>query len=607
GVDAFFVLSGFLITTLLITEWRDTGTINLKSFWSHRARRLLPALVLVIACVAAYAAWFANPLELHQLRSDALSTLGYVANWNQIFSHQSYFQQFAAPSPLKHTWSLAIEEQFYLVWPLAIFGAMRLFRGSRRALIGVCAALAAGSAVLMAVLYHPDSDPSRVYYGTDTRAQSLLVGAVLALVLANRKERTSSPVRLHAAAGLATVALGYIWVTTGELDSWQYRGGFLLSAVLVSIVIASITHPRDTGPVGFVLSAPPLRAIGVISYGVYLWHWPIYVFLSPARTGLDGFQVLAARLIATFAVATASFYVVEWPIRRGFVAGWRVRAALPAAATCLAIAVVASTAGAVPAEFASISTALPPSVPPAAAPMVAKLTARPMRVMIVGDSVAASLAPGLQMEANGRGIVFWSAATPGCGLSSDIGDRWNDYWAAPNPNCLPSWRTQWRRQVAAFRPDVVIGLFGAQDAFDRRIDGNVIRFDTPAGAQLAEQNLNDAISTLSSRGARVVVLTTPYYRLGWPMRIDMQRSAFNQPWIDRYNSLIRDVVTQRHDGTRVIDLNRYVDPGGTWTKTIGSVTVRRFDLMHFSPAGADYVAKWLVPQLAGRPAGSRPR
>ena len=199
GVDAFFVLSGFLITGLLLAEWRDEGGINFKQFWVRRARRLLPALALVVVAVAVYAARYAMPIELHQLRRDALSTIGYVANWSQIFAHQSYFEQFAAPSALKHTWSLAIEEQFYLVWPLLVFAAMRIGRGSKKVLLGGCLVLATASAIEMAVLYSPGHDPSRVYYGTDTRAQSLLIGAILA-ILVSAARAGSLPRRPHRVA-----------------------------------------------------------------------------------------------------------------------------------------------------------------------------------------------------------------------------------------------------------------------------------------------------------------------------------------------------------------------------------------------------------------------
>ena len=230
GVDAFFVLSGFLITGLLLAEWRDEGGINFKQFWVRRARRLLPALALVVVAVAIYAARYAMPIELHQLRRDALSTIGYVANWSQIFAHQSYFEQFAAPSALKHTWSLAIEEQFYLVWPLLVFAAMRLGRGSKKVLLGGCLVLATASAIEMAVLYSPGHDPSPRRTTAPTPARSRCSSA--------RSSRSSfRGARRFAAAPAAprctaprspprsvSRSSGRL---TNETDSWQYRGGFV--------------------------------------------------------------------------------------------------------------------------------------------------------------------------------------------------------------------------------------------------------------------------------------------------------------------------------------------------------------------------------------------
>ena len=606
GVDAFFVLSGFLITGLLLGEWQTTGSIDVKAFWIRRARRLLPALALVLSGVCLYAAFAASPVELDQLRRDGLSTLVYVANWNQIFSHQSYFQKFAAPSPLLHTWSLAIEEQFYLVWPLAIFALLRR-RVSRRALLAFCGALALGSAVLMGVLYRPGHDPSRVYYGTDTRAQSLLIGAMLAILLAGRELNVVHTHRrvLHVGAIAAACALAYIWTTTSETDGWQYRGGFALAAVLVAVVIASVTSPGDTGPLGKLLSSAPLRTIGIMSYGLYLWHWPIYVYLSEDRTGLDHTPLLLARLAVTFAAAGASFMLVERPIRRGSFRLRRrtVRIAVPVIAAALAGALVVSTAGAVPAELRPISASQiaasrPPPPPRSAAGASESTTVRPTRIMLVGDSVAASLAPGLQREAATRHVGFWNVAVPGCGLSSDVGDHWNGVsWLPIYKPCLPPWRERWAQQIAQYHPDVVVMLVGAQDTFDRRINGTVVKFDTSAGARLATLDLQDAVATLSKGGAHVVVLTSPYYVLGWPWQIDTERSSMYKPWIDRYNSLERAVAKGSSGRASIVDLNKYIDPDGVWTDTVNGVKVRTFDKMHLSAAGAQYVAKWLMPQL----------
>jgi peptidoglycan/LPS O-acetylase OafA/YrhL len=189
GVDVFFTLSGYLITTLLLMERDATSRIDLKGFWIRRARRLLPALFLVTAFVAAYGAFFAEPLELSSLRADSIASLFYVANWRFIFSGQSYFSALLAPSPVKHTWSLAIEEQWYLFWPIVFTLGYKFtkFR-ARNWAIGLLG-FAALSGLLMAVLYHPGSDPSRVYYGTDTRAQPLLLGAALAFALQGRDLR----------------------------------------------------------------------------------------------------------------------------------------------------------------------------------------------------------------------------------------------------------------------------------------------------------------------------------------------------------------------------------------------------------------------------------
>ena len=197
GVDLFFVLSGFLITTLLLEEWADAGRISLAAFWGRRARRLLPALFLVVAALGLYlianAVWGgpgANGLvDLTGLRGDAISTLLYVNNWHSIFAHQSYFAQFSTPSPLQHTWSLAIEEQFYLVWPLVLLLLLRVARrGWRRAGMVLTVTLGVLSSVLMAVLFHPGADPTRVYFGTDTRLFDLMAGATIAFAAAARPQ-----------------------------------------------------------------------------------------------------------------------------------------------------------------------------------------------------------------------------------------------------------------------------------------------------------------------------------------------------------------------------------------------------------------------------------
>ena len=308
SLDTFFALSGFLITSLLVREWQQAGTIRLGRFWARRARRLLPALLLMLLAVLAYATWIAPPDMYPGLRGDSLSTLFYVANWHFIVTGSNYFTLTGPTSLLLHTWSLAVEEQFYLVWPLVVLLILRSRLGLRF-LLGVCVSGALGSAVLMAVLYSP-STQNRVYYGTDTRAQSLLVGAALAVGLtlaAGRRGRPSgssraiagpSAVAMRATNGRTKALFGIIgivgvlasavlWTTVTVDDAFAFRGGFLLAACSTACVLVSIVV-SPTWIVAKFLAIAVLRFFGRISYGLYLWHFPLFIWVDHARTGLAG-------------------------------------------------------------------------------------------------------------------------------------------------------------------------------------------------------------------------------------------------------------------------------------------------------------------------------
>ena len=284
GVDLFFVLSGFLITTLLLEEWTGSGRIDLAAFWGRRARRLLPALFLVVAALALYLvcnAVFGGPganglIDLSGLRGDAIATLLYVNNWHLIYAHQSYFAQFSTPSPLQHTWSLAIEEQFYLVWPLVLLVLLRFGRrGWRRLGVTLTVVLGVGSSVLMAVLFNPPADPSRVYYGTDTRLFDLMAGATLAFLVASRGQPGARSRRaLHWVGPAAAVVLAVFWVragTSGGLPTnFMFEGGFLLCAALGGLIVADAAARRARA----VRSCPGLAATALHRHHL-LWDLPV--------------------------------------------------------------------------------------------------------------------------------------------------------------------------------------------------------------------------------------------------------------------------------------------------------------------------------------------
>ena len=321
GVDVFFVLSGYLITSLLLAQHRRTGRINLGQFWLGRARRLLPAAILVIAVCLAVGVLFLRA-DLAKIRSDALASLLYVNNWHQILASDSYFAAFSRPSLLQHYWSLSVEEQFYLVWPLVLAGGLAI---SRRRWV-VCGAIVAAtiSVALMALLYHSGTDPSRVYYGTDTRAAPLMIGSIMAFGWPFGLMRTRTG--RHAPAVLDGVGLAALVALVLAMHSWQYfdpflyHGGFLTVALLAAALIAVAVHPAST--VGLVLGTRPLRWIGQRSYGIYLWHWPVMALTRPGIDLTWSTWILVPMQIAiTLVLATLSYRYVEMPVRRG--RAWR--------------------------------------------------------------------------------------------------------------------------------------------------------------------------------------------------------------------------------------------------------------------------------------------
>ena len=398
GVTIFFVLSGYLITRLLINEVSKTGRIDLKNFWIRRIRRLFPAVVTVVVVTCALCTVF-NHVMLTKMRPDILPSLLFFNNWWQIAQNVSYFNALGDPSPLTHFWSLAIEEQFYLIWPPLLFAMVSMHvskPNTRRVVLG----LAAASALAMMVLYNPAADPSRVYYGTDTRVFSLLLGAWMAFI----PDRDLAPVRLAHRLGLNRLAsaakhgknaegkpgkkvddsadtaptqpsaLVRFWSSPASIDvlgvvglvglaamvaltngytAFQYRGGTLLCSILTLMVIAACVQPQ--GMIARALSAEPLVWVGKRSYSIYLWHYPLLLLMNPVVNISDTpWWQYILQVLVVVAVAECSYRFIETPFRKGAFgrtvselregtttpASW-VRAHIPVCAVCGVVLVVA--------------------------------------------------------------------------------------------------------------------------------------------------------------------------------------------------------------------------------------------------------------------------
>ncbi len=627
GVDVFFVLSGFLVTSLLVAEHARTGTLRLRRFWARRARRLLPALFIVLVAVCAYGRWESTGISPQQLRGDALFTLGYVANWHYIASGQNYFVRFGAPSPLLHTWSLAVEEQFYWVWPLIVLLVLRRF--GRRTLGWVAGCLAVLSASLCAALYLAGASPNRLYYGTDTRAQAIMIGAALALLvpMTERRSPRSGPGRTgleparpapgaeaHAGAGrlLRTAGLVGAGVLAICLHSVQgngaflYEGGFLLVALATAaVVVVAVRLPRD--PLSTALSWGPLRYTGRISYGLYLYHWPLFLLLDQTRTGLHGSALLALRFGVTFVAADLSARFVELPIRRGtLLAGhsssdpirpWRrvmVSVALPSLTLVLIVAVLAVTI--TPGTRASASLSASRQAARRYAPPGGVDAAHPERALLIGDSMALTLGNGLGHGAAAWGITVNNRGVVGCDLDPQTIVNVMGTVSQAAQGC-PQWRTTWASLVAQTNPDVVVVLLGRWESLDRLYDGRWTHVGEPAFDSHLQNELGQVIDIASSRGARVAFLTLPYIAQttdqpnGSPWDMDLPART------DAYNADVRAAVARHPGQASVVDLNKMLDPQGHYVSSLGGVRVRDFDDEHISEAGGQWLQGALLPAL----------
>jgi peptidoglycan/LPS O-acetylase OafA/YrhL len=329
GVEVFFVISGYLITSLLLVEWLRTGTIGLKSFWLRRARRLLPAATLLVLGVSV-ASLLIYRDALERMLGDVVAAMAYVTNWFLIVRDVSYFESFGRPPLLQHMWSLAVEEQFYILWPLIFtFGFMILKgRDPKRSIRSFFAIVVVGivaSTLLMGFLHTPFEDPSRVYYGTDTRAAGILVGVALSLVWIPWRLPPTIPTRqrvvLNIAGFGALAALIVIFATADEFSTLLFRGGFLVTSLVTAAVIAVTVHPAAS--LGRILENPVMKWIGTRSYGIYLWHWPVFMVLRPGVDVADRpYLTFAVRLALTLAIAEVSYRYVESPIRRKGLRQW---------------------------------------------------------------------------------------------------------------------------------------------------------------------------------------------------------------------------------------------------------------------------------------------
>ena len=505
GVSTFFTLSGFLITTLLLAEWRRSGGLDLRRFTTRRFRRLLPAswtTLLLVLVMGAVGIWDGS--QLRSLRGDVPAALAEVSNWWFIVQDRSYGALFEAPSPTEHFWSLAVEQQFYLVFPLLLLGVLLGARRLRRTNPVAVLALVLGTLTVASAWWNWRSAQSsipRAYFGTDTRLAELVAGALLATVgvqrLRTRSARVGAGVRWLGVVGLVGTAI--LWNRASVASQWMYPLGFLATAGCSVAVIAAAVR---VGVLRTVLSWSPLVALGRISYGVYLLHWPVFLWLTPARTGWAPWPLFGLRMAVTILGAMVMYRLLERPVRDGggAPARWAPRAAAPAAVLLL-VSTVLVTRDAAPATGLEAAAAATTTLPPPA----------PLRTLVLGDETAAAWGPAASGTVDDP-IAPTSLAVPGCGLVALGFVAMPDGTAERNTDRCGSVREQWVAAVEAQRPELVLVSGGLRDVADRRVEADTPwrSIGDPALDDLLALELRELLGDLVETGVPVAVATVPH-------------------------------------------------------------------------------------------------
>ncbi len=571
GVDAFFVLSGWLITWRLLNEADRCGQIDLIQFWSARVRRLMPASMAVLVAVAVL--WPLAGIEVPSLRRDVIWAAGWSSNWGTITDGGDYWARFGELSPVTHFWSLAIEEQFYLAWPLVVFVTVLCSRDRRRTVGAISVVAACASIIVMNSMFDAN-DSTGTYMNTFARAHSLLIGAAAAsftTVLADGHLRGGLIARRLAPAGAAVTAV--IVALSSDQTTWMFEWGFPVFALAtVTMVVAAADGFGER-----VLASAPLRWLGERSYGLYLWHWPVFLFVSPARLGISESSVAPAavdfgRVAIAILLADLSFRLLEQPVRHGVLL--QRRSALVAAplsfATIIIVAVVVVPSQATPAqesivtlapvraaialnptpttsvtqperrptstEAGSAPTASPASQPPdlsppdlspaplsSANPSPAEVRG-PLRVIVAGDSTGVHLAEALIAYAGTAPdrLVVGSAAAGGCGLSASSDGRRHEFTTAGGERelielgaCAALWESvpdRVRDEVI----DVVVVDVGPWDAVDMHLpDGAIVSIGDNVGRSLVAEAYRRFAEQVRLTGAALVWVTPADTQLGW--------------------------------------------------------------------------------------------
>jgi peptidoglycan/LPS O-acetylase OafA/YrhL len=623
GVDVFFVLSGYLISGLLIQEALDRGSVVLSRFYARRARRLLPAAWLVIVFSVVVGKMLSSPLEYENLRRHASSAAMYFANWDWVGVDRGYFATDTQPSPFIHFWSLAVEEQFYLVWPALVIGCLWVARRSRRRVLDVVmvafGAITVASIVLAVVL-----TPSvAAYYGTHTRAFQLAAGGLLAVALQRRTRVFSSvrkPVSSRRALNVAALALsgvglgGVVWLMLTINGSTSYPGWAAVAVTATTVsLIAGVDLGDTTAPARLFGSAVPAW-LGRLSYSIYLWHWPLIVFWSDDL----GVLPLSALILAASAL---SYYLLEQPVRRRLLPGirfWKVAVAGVTVSGLLGLFVIPAMLQNSPRAQQVVNARHDIARPPKGCPYPAREWPSPEKsdacllhngtgptVLLVGDSHAEMWAPALQKLAEASNWHLLSLTRSKCAPTDFTIARHVD---SGQTKTIGRACTEWRHivypaMVKRYDPDYVI-LGARAQIYDIREGSRVVREGDPSYNRLWRESWKQPFDVFTSEGAKLLVMsplpTLPTSTLDCVATAADSSCDFDQSK-DRetmHAKAVLERLVKRNPKVALVDVDSLVCPGGICPGIEHGIVVHQ-DRSHVS---ATFAAKEspVIGRLLGR-------
>nr|WP_255499345.1 acyltransferase [Aeromicrobium senzhongii] len=609
GLNLFFVFSGYVIVMILLKEHARFGRVSILDFYRRRARRLLPALAVLIVVVGTWAVVAADNATRRPMKDDILATVGFVMNWRLVSQGDQYFAEFGNPSFFRHVWTLSVEEQFYIVAPIAAVLLVRLV-ASRALRVSIVLAVAVASAVWTAQIGLATSEAqAHAYYGTDTRIQALLAGMAMAFAVGpdrvGRRPRAMSARTAGLLAWTATLVTtaGFFLVRPMAPVMFE-RGGMLALSLLTALGIAGIVQV-GRGPYRRIFTWGPLVYLGILTYGLYLWHWPVKLWLDRYAADLPVVAELLIGSTATLAIAALSFHLIEVPVMRGGLAelarGVNAGRALAVGATVLVL-VTAFRVGAVPTVQEDIAAGRVPELTPGTAPYEARET--PLRVAIYGDSVPYYLAQGFPAQSY-PDLHLTNLAVEGCGLLP-LTTFWSPGYREPvKPQCRDS-REQMADELRKNEIDVLVLMVGTDlGTLHEQADGSLIGPDDRRLGPLVREQLDDLRAAADAAGVRQVQLVT------LPCRdVSVERlpsPPFDRDWMREHTEVTRNLAepdranrwfaswADRTD-TPLLDLHGALGCDDGFRKQINGITLFR-DALHFSEEANPMLWTWLAPAI----------